>query len=64
MILTADTSQMDDELKVAHIFYLDMILQEISVRRAGSDGIGSSKIGIGVINYGGDNSFDAGRTTQ
>jgi hypothetical protein len=55
---------MDDELKVAHIFYLDMILQEISVRRAGSDGIGSSKIGIDVINYGGDNSFDAGRTTQ
>jgi hypothetical protein len=25
---------MDDELKVAHIFYLDMILQEISVQRA------------------------------
>jgi hypothetical protein len=34
MILTADTSQMDDEVKAAHMFYRGMILQEIAFRRA------------------------------
>jgi hypothetical protein len=60
---------MDDELKEVHIFYLDMILQEIAVQRAAvmvsaaavsvSASVSATTVAIWV-----DNNFDTERTTQ
>jgi hypothetical protein len=34
MILRADTSNMDEEVKATHMFICDAILQEVGIRRA------------------------------
>jgi hypothetical protein len=63
MILTADTLRMDGEVKDAHMFYHDMILQEIVVRKEAEACVCDIDINIGhhTCDCNDDNNFNTGR---